>query len=71
MRVYDLLSCSPDVMSGAVVLKGSRVPLDTLFAYVTIDDFVENFPTIERSQAEAVLSLAVDELKKHFPHRRD
>lgn len=71
MRVQDLLSCDPEVVSGAVVLKGSRVPVDTLFANISIEDFIENFPTIERSQAEAVLSLAVSELKKHFPNRRD
>jgi uncharacterized protein (DUF433 family) len=70
MRVQDFLSCDPEVMSGAVVLKGSRVPVDTLFANISIEEFIENFPTIERSQAEAVLSLAVDELKKHFPNRR-
>lgn len=69
MRAQDLLSCDPEVMSGAVVLKGSRVPVDTLFANISIKEFVEDFPTIERSQAEAVLSLALDELKRYFPNR--
>jgi len=71
MEIADVLSSDPEIVSGAVVLKGSRVPVDALFANISIEDFIENFPTIERSQAEAVLALAVNELKKHFPNRRD
>ena len=71
MKITDVLSSDPEIVSGAVVLKGSRVPVDALFANISIEAFLENFPTIERSQAEALLSLAVNELKKHFPNRRD
>ncbi|MFI0845040.1 DUF433 domain-containing protein [Mesorhizobium sp. IMUNJ 23232] len=69
MSVHDVLSCRLDTMSGAVVIKRSRVPVDTLFAYLSIEEFLEQFPTITRSEAEAVLAAALNELKNHFPHR--
>lgn len=69
MNVHDVLSCRLDTVSGAVVIKGSRVPADTLFAYLSISEFLENFPTISRQEAEAVLAVALDELKGHFPQR--
>jgi uncharacterized protein (DUF433 family) len=69
MEVTDVLSCRLDTVSGAVVIKDSRVPVDTLFSYISIEDFLENFPTISRAEAEAVLNVALEELKKHFPHR--
>lgn len=69
MNVQDVSSCRQDTVSGAVVIKGSRVPVDTLFAHVSIDEFLESFPTISRDEAEAVLMVALDELKKHFPDR--
>lgn len=67
MKVEDILSCQPDVYSGAVVFTGSRVPVDTFFANISIEEFLENYPTIEREQAEAVLRAALMELKSHFP----
>lgn len=69
MEVSDVLSCRCDVVSGAVVIKGSRVPVDTLFDYLSIEDFLQNFPTIERREAEAILSVALGLLKAHFPNR--
>lgn len=71
MKVIDVLSSDPEIVSGAVVLKGSRVPVDTLFAYISIEDIIDNFPTIEPSQAAAILTLAAEKMKKHFPNRRD
>jgi len=44
------ISISPDVMSGAPVFKGPRVPFQTLIEYLeggeTIDSFLEGFPTV-------------------------
>ena len=48
-------------MSGAVVFAGTRVPVQTLIDYVEeggrLDDFLEDFPTVSREQAVAVLDL--------------
>ncbi|MEQ8846201.1 DUF433 domain-containing protein [Botrimarina sp.] len=53
------LSSSPDTMSGAIVFRGTRVPLqafvDCLKAGDTIDDFLDGYPTVTREQVLAVL----------------
>jgi uncharacterized protein (DUF433 family) len=69
-----LVTRDPDVQSGALVFAGTRVPVDTLIHYLkagsSIDDFLEGFPTVERSQVERFLELspdAVDHLSAHAP----
>jgi len=48
----------PDVVSGAWVFKGTRVPVKALFENLEdgarVDDFIEWFPGITRRQVEAV-----------------
>ena len=57
-----VLTSTPDVMSGAIVFAGTRVPVHTLFEYLeageTIDDFLEGFPTVTRHQVVQVLTAA-------------
>ena len=61
-----LVSRSEDVMSGAVVFAGTRVPLQTLMDYLeegsSLDEFLEDFPTVIRDHAVAVLELAKESL---------
>lgn len=53
------ITVDPEVVSGTPVFKGTRVPvealLDNLAAGVSLDEFLENFPTVTREQARAVL----------------
>ena len=62
MRPEDVLSSDPEIVSGAVVFKGTRVPVDALFENLadgmSLEVFLDNFPTVERDQVEAVLRLA-------------
>ena len=57
------VSINPNVMSGAPVFAGTRVPVKNLLDYLkgghTLDEFLEVFPTVERGQAEAVLDRAL------------
>ncbi len=57
-----LISASPDILSGAPVFSGTRVPVKTLFDYVEagdpLADFLEDFPNVSREHAVAVLELA-------------
>jgi len=57
-----IISRSPDVMSGAAVFSGTRVPVQTLLDYLeageTIDDFLEGFPSVPREQVIAFLEEA-------------
>lgn len=71
MKITDVLSSHPGVVSGAVVFKGTRVPVDALFENLadgmSLEAFLENFPTVEREQAEAVLHLVGEDVKRFFP----
>ncbi|MDF1601104.1 DUF433 domain-containing protein [Mesorhizobium sp. YIM 152430] len=66
MKVEDILSSDPDIVSGAAVFKGTRVPVSALFEYLEAGDslvaFLNDFPTVERYQAEAAIRLAADDL---------
>jgi uncharacterized protein (DUF433 family) len=63
-----VVTVSPDVMSGAPVFPGTRVPVQTLLEYLevggSIDEFLVGFPSVSRSQVVAFLeratTLAVD-----------
>ena len=57
-----IVSSSEKVMSGAVVFTGTRVPVQTLMDYLeeggSLNEFLEDFPTVTREHAIAVLELA-------------
>jgi uncharacterized protein (DUF433 family) len=62
----SVVACNPDVMSGAPVFRGTRVPVQTLFDYLeggeSIDDFLKGFPSVSRSQVIAFLEEAKDRI---------
>jgi uncharacterized protein (DUF433 family) len=67
-----VVSRDPEVHSGDLVFAGTRVPAETLVDYLkaghTVDEFVADFPTVERWQVEAYLDLspeALDHLRTH------
>jgi uncharacterized protein (DUF433 family) len=59
-----VISRDPEVMGGAPVFPGTRVPVQTLLDYIkageTIDDFLKGFPSITRGQVIALLEEAKD-----------
>jgi uncharacterized protein (DUF433 family) len=58
-----IISRDPDIVSGALVFAGTRVPVQILIDYLkageTLDRFLEGFPTVSREQAEAFLEEAM------------
>jgi uncharacterized protein (DUF433 family) len=68
--VNDIIAKDPDVLGGTAVFRGTRVPFQALVDYLeggqTLDEFLDDFPTVIRSAAIAALELAksllVDEL---------
>ena len=62
------VSIDPDVLSGTPVFTGTRVPVDALIsnleAGLTIDAFIENFPSVTREQALEVLEFSKATLLK-------
>jgi uncharacterized protein (DUF433 family) len=55
------ITSDPQVLSGELVFSGTRVPvaalLDNIEAALTLDEFLDNFPTVAREQAIRVLEL--------------
>lgn len=58
----ELIGRSRDVLGGAPVFAGTRVPVQTVLDYLEagerLDDFLDDFPTVTREHAVAVLELA-------------
>ena len=53
---------NPNILSGTPVFRGTRVPLQLLFASLerghTLEEFVEGYPTVSREMAVAALEEA-------------
>ena len=62
----SLVGRDPEIMSGALCFTGTRVPVKTLFDYLegtsSLEDFLEDFPTVSRERAVAVLEAARETL---------
>jgi len=62
----SLVSRNPEIMSGALCFTGTRVPVKNLFDYLegssSLEDFLEDFPSVSRAKAIAVLEAARDRL---------
>ena len=58
----DILSIDSETLSGQPVFKGTRVPVETLFLHlekgVGLNEFLEDFPSVSREQAVAILELS-------------
>lgn len=57
-----LITKSSDRLSGTPVFTGTRVPVQTLIEYLeagdSLDEFLDDFPSVSREHAIAVLELA-------------
>lgn len=62
------ITIDPEIVSGAPVFAGTRVPVEALLsnlgAGLTLDEFLENFPTVSREQAIEVLEFYRSMLQK-------
>jgi uncharacterized protein (DUF433 family) len=66
-----LVARDPEIMSGALCFAGTRVPVQTLFDYLegrsSLEDFLEDFPSVPRERAVAVLEAARERLFADAP----
>jgi uncharacterized protein (DUF433 family) len=64
VRLGDFIVADPEILGGEPVFQGTRVPVASLFEHLesdcSLDEFLENFPTVSREAAVAVLSGAQD-----------
>ncbi len=58
----SVFSRDPEVMGGAALFSGTRVPVQTLLDYLeagdSIDEFLAGFPSVQREQVIAFLAAA-------------
>ncbi len=58
----DVITKDPDILGGTAVFRGTRVPFQALLDYLeggqTLDDFLEDFPTVTRETAVQALEHA-------------
>ncbi len=59
--VVSPISSNPNILGGAVVFHGTRVPVQTLLDYLndgfSVEQFVDFFPSVRREDAEEFLRL--------------
>ena len=57
-----VIESKADVLGGTPVFAGTRVPIQTLLDYLEgghpLDEFLDDFPTVKREQAVALLEHA-------------
>jgi uncharacterized protein (DUF433 family) len=67
----SLVSRDPEIMSGALCFTGTRVPVKSLFDYLeggsSLEEYLEDFPSIRRETAVAVLEAAREHLSADAP----
>ena len=59
MNIKELITVDNEILGGQPVFKGTRVPVESLFDHledgVTIDEFIDDFPTVKKEQIVALL----------------
>jgi len=62
MQAGDIIVKDQDILGGTPVFRGTRVPFQALLDYLegsqTIDEFLDDFPTVTKSAAVEALELA-------------
>ena len=62
LKMAKLVTCDTEIMSGTPVFKNTRVPIKNLIDYLetgeSLDEFLEDFPSVSREQVVATLELA-------------
>ena len=70
MQTQELIASSPDILGGTPVFFGTRVPVKNLTDYIeagdTLDDFLEDFPSVSREQAVEFVEQAKEALLAQF-----
>ena len=56
----SVINIDPEILGGTPVFRGTRVPIESLFDHleggVSLDEFLDDFPTVKKEQAIEVLA---------------
>ena len=68
----DLITIDPETLGGTPVFKGTRVPVESMFDHledgISLDEFLDDFPSVTREQAVQVLEAAHHTLINPLAH---
>lgn len=68
MAASSVIHSDPEILGGTPVFVGTRVPLKNLIDYLegghSVDDFLDDFPTVTRQQVLSVLDEAQEALSQ-------
>ena len=71
MKKRGVVKIDPEIMSGTPCFAGTRVPVRNLLDYLeagdSLDEFLEDFPTVSRKQAIAFLEQSADAMLATIP----
>ncbi len=63
MTAKELINIDPELMGGTPVFRGTRVPVQSLIDHlqsnISIEEFLDDFPTVSKEQAVALLDIAM------------
>ena len=62
MDIKQIVTIDNEILNGQPVFSGTRVPIESLFdhleAGVSLDEFLDDFPTVSKEQAIGLLEVA-------------
>ena len=62
MEISEIITIDTEILGGQPVFCGTRVPVESLFDHleigVSLDEFLEDFPTVSKEQAISLLEIA-------------
>jgi uncharacterized protein (DUF433 family) len=58
----SIINRDPEILGGTPVFRGTRVPIKAIFDYLeagdSLDEFLDDFPSVTREQALELLEMA-------------
>ena len=61
MGIEEIIHRDPDILGGTPVFKGTRVPIDSFLDHlksgISLEEFLDDFPSVNRQMAEEFLEL--------------
>ena len=64
MQLMDIIAKDEEILGGTPVFRGTRVPFQALLDYLeggqTLDEFLDDFPTVSKDAAVTALELSIN-----------